>query len=1181
MSCGVCCDDTRLAKDLSLAYGHRIALVTRRLHIDVARLDVGVGILPRAEQAEIRAVRRGELRAQRRLLFAAADDPEREAVLRRELPADVEQQAVALARREPPHGHEERALRGLLRVGGPLCRPGADGVRVDGVVQHAQVPGIPDGLGHTAPHGLGHADDGVEGGHTGALLRVAAEMPVGPAQGLVIGVHPGEFFLRAQARGEAHAGPLLHRDHAVPAPQAQQHALKEHTACPLPEPAEREAPALALPEGIAAKARARRVIPGQLLPTARRGVDRKGSAVGGKIRRDALQYLFGAAAAESVVQKQDLLAHRSAPPQQAAELAADLVAQELPLLPMQDQEEVAHKAEPRRERRADKPVQPRGGDVDHPAHAEADRAHQCEGQDALADLREELPARQADVLGGVGQVVETGDQQRAEEVRAQDGVDAEVRGLEQQVHRAQIQKAVADHDEGVLPHLVGDGEDLVERLHGPGDAGVEDGQDREDIEQLRRLRGHPEGIERRAHRDEDRVRQRHEQAHEAHRALRGLLHALAIALGVETHEVGGEDVGDGGVEVDDDVRHGLGHGEVAHGRRADEEVCDQQVELVGQEIRQLRDAVPDAGGEDRPDAAQREVREAEAQVRRELSRVVEVRADGEDRGDKASADHEAQPRLEGEEQPKHRDGVEDAGLGSAQRGEIEGVGDVVAVGVDGEKELEDKVREGQGVGELDLPDQGGRDLKERVEMAHAQQRRQDEHRGEDRVGHAHGGEVLPGLLGVAAGALEHDETARHGVERDREERGVAGKVVRELHVAVAVAAELTCDARRDIETDEEIQHKSHDAEHDVLRQRPAAEISGFGVRHGRPLLLPENLVVDFVQIGPEEQIAVVAHPGLEARAGQQVGLAPPAFEVVAESGLALVGVVDGHVQQPVGRREALPLLAACAEILHLFFPAAERGLVVPGRAVVDDTRPVLVIGVDHAAAEGDAAALVIELVGGGLVLVQAPDREGVRAQQRRGIELAPGGHEGHVPVVAHQGEAGLLRREEAHALLGLGREILAAVVDLAPGTDGDVGPAVREQRQQIRDRVRGDVVVVVHEEDVVARGVRDAVVARVGETSVGLVQGADARVLFGPGVAERGAAVGRAVVHEQDLEPLVALADQALHAAAEQVLGLVDGDDHGNERRVHRETPLDQNAAAAHLTADRRVHYTEKNAGKG
>ena len=269
-----------------------------------------------------------------------------------------------------------------------------------------------------------------------------------------------------------------------------------------------------------------------------------------------------------------------------------------------------------------------------------------------------------------------------------------------------------------------------------------------------------------------------------------------------------------------------------HRGGADKDVGDEQIELIGQDVAELGDAVPDAGGEDGPYAPETEVRKAEDQIGREPARVKDIGADRKDRGGERAADHEAQPGLEEEKQAQHRDGVEDPRLREAQGVEIEGVGDVIAVGVDGEEELQDEVQKGQGIGQLDLPDQRRGDLKERIQIAHAQDRRHHEDQREDRVGHADGGEVLPRLLRIAARALEHDEAARHGVERDGEQRGIARKIVRELEIAVGVAAELLGDARRDIEADEEVQHESDDAEHHVFRERPAAEIFGMRFCHG-------------------------------------------------------------------------------------------------------------------------------------------------------------------------------------------------------------------------------------------------------------------------------------------------------------------------------------------------------------
>ena len=86
-------------------------------------------------------------------------------------------------------------------------------------------------------------------------------------------------------------------------------------------------------------------------------------------------------------------------------------------------------------------------------------------------------------------------------------------------------------------------------------------------------------------------------------------------------------------------------------------------------------------------------------------------------------------------------------------------------------------------------------------------------------------------------------------------------------------------------------------------------------------------------------------------------------------------------------------------------------------------------------------------------------------------------------------------------------------------------------------------VVSVNEREAVACRCVDAGVAGVAQSAVWLVDDAYAAVFQSPFVAQLWAVVGRAVVDEDHLQVVIALLQNALHAAFQRALRAVDGND--------------------------------------
>ncbi len=257
-----------------------------------------------------------------------------------------------------------------------------------------------------------------------------------------------------------------------------------------------------------------------------------------------------------------------------------------------------------------------------------------------------------------------------------------------------------------------------------------------------------------------------------------------------------------------------------------------------------------------------------------------------------------------------------------------------------------------------------------------------------------------------------------------------------------------------------------------------------------------------------------------------------------------VGVADD-----VGRRPVQPALAQQAHVLGHLRPSfrAALGLVVDDHALGP---------VDHQTARlAQAQAEVDVLVAvpiGGIEAAQGLEHLAAHGHDRGGDRLQALGP-GAGRIVGGLRVADVQARQVAAA-------VLAAVLhqDHAPMLDGAVGveqarahgahPRVQVQGvHQGIEPARGDLGVVVQEEQVPAPGRGGALVAGGGEPGVGLV-GHRAQTPGGRGLAQPGGgAVGRGVVHHDHLErrgrrrPL-----QGVQAGPGQLQAAVHGDDDGH-----------------------------------
>ena len=164
------------------------------------------------------------------------------------------------------------------------------------------------------------------------------------------------------------------------------------------------------------------------------------------------------------------------------------------------------------------------------------------------------------------------------------------------------------------------------------------------------------------------------------------------------------------------------------------------------------------------------------------------------------------------------------------------------------------------------------------------------------------------------------------------------------------------------------------------------------------------------------------------------------------------------------------------------------------------------------------------------------------------VELGPGGSVDHI-VIEHPAQAGL----DVHELVSGRAVILAGAVVILGDmlTDGHAGGVFVRQAIEILDEIEIHVIVGIDAGDILPCGVGDPVVAGIGQAAVFLVQSLDAGVLARVPVAHGAAAVGRTVIDHQDLEIVVGLVQNGLHAAVEVCFYIVNWKNNRDQRSVH------------------------------
>jgi hypothetical protein len=338
----------------------------------------------------------------------------------------------------------------------------------------------------------------------------------------------------------------------------------------------------------------------------------------------------------------------------------------------------------------------------------------------------------------------------------------------------------------------------------------------------------------------------------------------------------------------------------------------------------------------------------------------------------------------------------------------------------------------------------------------------------------------------------------------------------------------------------------------VERQRDEDPAVGHGRRPGvesEPALADE-LPGPGPVVGQDQ---VVERPGLDVDAAPDIlrdELEQPGDAVDQETPVLLAGRVDLAQRQPEVVDEQLPrarLEDVAGGVLAQRLEAGERSaealLEVPlGRDLLGDggvvlPHPPVVQGVGE---NVERRRLGIGLGRHGLVLVEhallEPQSGGV--PERPPVDLAPGDGVDQDTGELAQGHPGTWLGVDLPDPVAGGPGPLAVHAPVAH--HGEVRARTAQRLHDDGDRPPGDAVVGVDEGQVLPRGSCDPGVARRAQAGIGLTDDPDPPVTS-PGVLrDRETAVGRAVVHHDDLDVQVRLVGDAAQALRQVGLDVVD-----------------------------------------
>ena len=119
--------------------------------------------------------------------------------------------------------------------------------------------------------------------------------------------------------------------------------------------------------------------------------------------------------------------------------------------------------------------------------------------------------------------------------------------------------------------------------------------------------------------------------------------------------------------------------------------------------------------------------------------------------------------------------------------------------------------------------------------------------------------------------------------------------------------------------------------------------------------------------------------------------------------------------------------------------------------------------------------------------------------------------------------------------------------DIIIAAHGYIGAVDKNVPQQIFEHVFCDPVIWIHKTDVITSGDIQPGITRIGQTAVGFMNDTNSRIPGGKLIAYRTGVIGRAVIHQNDLQVFIGLRENTVQAGTKILLHVINRNDYTDQ----------------------------------
>ena len=346
-------------------------------------------------------------------------------------------------------------------------------------------------------------------------------------------------------------------------------------------------------------------------------------------------------------------------------------------------------------------------------------------------------------------------------------------------------------------------------MHRPVGDARQDRYDRKPVDKLRIFTGYPELVEAPAQGHKARKGDVGKQARNLHGDSELLQQLLLPALGIGLEKARDKGLVHHGVEALHNGVHGLGDGELAHGKRREHLVAHQQVKPAVEEIAHHVEGGPEALHHQLFHRGKRIVHPGGFQHGQKLPAHPEIRKRDDERGAQRAEAHPRDLRRE-----KHIGRDEHRRVCQIRQDleialPVHAIAHVARAAEHGEDRRHPEGCEREGKQKLDILRERRRDGDHAVEKHRQQQGQPQQRKAQVHIAPEHRGIVDIGLTDILPVIAQADIARRVDVQRGGHDGGILSKLLCESHKAVGLGADGPGDVGRQDKRDAVADHIGH------------------------------------------------------------------------------------------------------------------------------------------------------------------------------------------------------------------------------------------------------------------------------------------------------------------------------------------------------------------------------------